>query len=540
MKTLRPALHATLCLAMLAPAAAKAADYGAFLDAQFAASQGLVDMAASRMISALRADPSSVELHNDTFALALLAGRADAATYAEGVPGNPAAALLLANAHGLAGDWQAAELGYAELPQQGPTESLRPLLLAWAQQAQGLTDRALSTLQPGINGAHMQGIYLLHAALIADAAHRDGLAKRLFDVLIKAETQPNLELVEIIANWQARSGAMDDARKTIEEAVHATPELALAKPAMLAALQHPVPPDARFGIANAYLAMAAELRAQNSADFSSLLAQLAIGMDPDLTVAHLLAAELDNGRKQPGQAADELAKIGPNDPLLPVVQLRMANLYDRAGQPAKAEALLRKVVQAHPDQSNPLVQLGDLLSEEKKYADAVNAYDKAIAMVRHPGPNDWVLFYARGAALERQHEWPRAEGDMNHALELAPDQPFVLNFLGFAWADRNENLSEAHDMIQKALQQRPNDGAIIDSLGWVQLRQGDAAHAVHTLEKAAELAPEDPTVTGHLGDAYWELGRHIEAEDQWRRALVLKPDPDDAARIAARLKSASK
>ena len=231
-------LHTALCLALLAPAAAKAADYGAFLDAQFAASQGLVDMAASRMISALRADPSSLELQNDTFALALLAGRPDAAIYAADVAASPAAALLLADDKGLAGDWQGAELGYAELPQQGATEILRPLLLAWSQQAQGLTDRALASLQPGINGAHMQGIYLLHAAMIADAAHRDGLAQRLFDVLIKAETQPNLELVQIIANWQARSGAMDQARKTIEDAVVATPELALAKPAMLAALAH--------------------------------------------------------------------------------------------------------------------------------------------------------------------------------------------------------------------------------------------------------------------------------------------------------------
>ncbi len=95
-------------------------------------------------------------------------------------------------------------------------------------------------------------------------------------------------------------------------------------------------------------------------------------------------------------------------------------------------------------------------------------------------------------------------------------------------------------MIERALQQRPNDGAIVDSLGWVELRQGDKKQAVRTLEHAAELEPEDPTITGHLGDAYWELGRRIEAEDQWRRALVLNPDPDDAARIQARLKSASK
>jgi tetratricopeptide (TPR) repeat protein len=532
---------AALLLAALLPASvARAADYGAFLDAQFAASQGLIDMAAGRMIMALRADPSSVQLQSDTFALALLAGRPDAATFAADVPGNPAAALLLADVKGLRGDWQGAELGYAELPQQGPTEILRPLLLAWAQQAQGFTDKALATLQPGINGTHMQGVYLLHAALIADAGHRDGLAQRLFDVLVKAETQPNLQLVLVIANWQARSGDLDRARKTVEDAVRVTPELAIAKPRLLAALAHPAPPDARFGIAQAYAAMAAELRAQNSPDFASLLVQLAIAMDPDLTIAHLIAAELDTARKQPDAAADELAKVSADAPLAPVVQLRMASLYDRAGNVAKADTLLRGLAAAYPDQPIPLVELGDLLVEEKKYPEAVSAYDRAIALVRHPTAPDWIMFYARGAALERQHEWPRAEGDMNHALELSPDQPFVLNFLGFAWADRNQNLAEARSMIERALQQRPNDGAIIDSLGWVQLRQGDAVHAVRTLEHAAELEPEDPTITGHLGDAYWELGRRIEAEDQWRRALVLKPDPDDAARIQARLKSASK
>jgi len=532
---------AAAILAVLLPsAAAHAADYGAFLDAQFAASQGRIDMAAGRMIMALRADPSSVQLQSDTFALTLLAGRPDAASYAADVPGNPAAALLLADIKGLRGDWQGAELGYAELPQQGPTEILRPLLLAWAQQAQGFTDKALATLQPGIGGSHMQGVYLLHAALIADAGHRDGLAQRLFDVLIKAEAQPNLQLVLIVANWQARAGDIDRARKTIEDAIRATPELAIAKPRLLAALAHPAAPDARFGIAQAYTAMAAELRAQNAPDFASLLVQLAIGMDPDLTIAHLIAAELDTARKQPGEAADELAKVPADDPLAPVVQLRMAGLYGRAGDTARAEQVLRGLCSTYPDQPIPLVQLGDVLVEQKKFAAAVATYDQAIALVRHPTASDWVLFYARGAALERQHEWPRAEGDMNHALELAPDQPFVLNFLGFAWADRNQNLAEARSMIERALQQRPNDGAIIDSLGWVQLRQGDAAHAVRTLEHAAELEPEDPTITGHLGDAYWELGRRIEAEDQWRRALVLKPDPDDAARIEARLKQASK
>ena len=129
---------------------------------------------------------------------------------------------------------------------------------------------------------------------------------------------------------------------------------------------------------------------------------------------------------------------------------------------------------------------------------------------------------------------------MQHALALYPDQPVVLNFLGYSWTEQNHNLPEARRMIQRALEERPDDSAIMDSLGWVMLRQGEVHDAIKMLERAAETTPDEATVTGHLGDAYWQAGRKDEAEDQWRRALVLKPDAEDAARIAARLKDAAR
>jgi Flp pilus assembly protein TadD len=203
-------------------------------------------------------------------------------------------------------------------------------------------------------------------------------------------------------------------------------------------------------------------------------------------------------------------------------------------------ALLHQIISTYPNRPEPLTQLGDTLADGKHFDEAIDAYDKAIALLRHPDASDWVVFYARGSMLERVHQWPRAEADMNRALELSPDQPYVLNFLGYSMAERNENLPLAQEMIQKAMKARPNDGAIVDSMGWVKLREGDTRAALHLLEKAAELEPEDPSITGHLGDAYWDAGRHIEAEDQWRRALVLKPDPDEEARIETRLKDITK
>jgi tetratricopeptide (TPR) repeat protein len=519
---------------------AHAQNPGAFLAAEFASRHGEVALAATRMQDALAADPDSSELRNDAFVLALLARAPDAVTLAHDVPENPFAALLLATLSAKSGNWQAAELAFAELPHDGLTDAMKPLLMAWAQEAQGFTDRAMDTLQPAMTNGKLGAICLLHAALIADAAHRDGLAQRLYTDLAKAQTQPSLQFAELYSSWQARSGDMEAARATIAAAIKSAPELEIAKPGLLDALNHAQPPDATSGLARAYVEVAAALRSQDHNDLAALLVQLALELKPDLTDASLLASDIASNQKQLRLASDDLEDIPRSSPIWPVVEMRKAALYERQNRADEAVALLHRIISDYPGRPEPLTQLGDTLADSKQFDEAIGAYDKAIALLRHPDASDWVVFYARGSMLERVHQWPRAEADMNRALELSPDQPYVLNFLGYSMADRRENLTLAQEMIQKALKARPNDGAIVDSMGWVKLREGDTRAALHLLEKAAELEPEDPSITGHLGDAYWDAGRHIEAEDQWRRALVLKPDPDDQARIEARLKDLGK
>ncbi len=530
-------LAAALGLVLLAPAAhaARPAD---FLVSQFAAHQGDLTLAATRMQDALAGDPSSAELREDAFVLSLLAGSPEAQALAHTLPENPLAQLLLAAEAAREGRWQAAELGFAELPHQGLADALRPLLVAWAQLAQGQPDRAMDTLQPALAGTRLGSVALLHAALIADAAHRDGLAQRLYADLARAQAQPSLQFAQILASWQARSGDHDAARATIAGAVRASPELAIAQPRLVAALDHPQAPDPLHGLAQVMTQAAAATGGQNEHDVGDLLVQVALAVEPGMTDAHLLASEIASNHHQWHQAALELQRISEGAPLSPVVQLRLAALYARDGRVPDALGTLTRLAASLPDRPEPLAQLGDTLAGEKRYAEAVSAYDRAIALMPRPTGPDWVLFYARGAALERLHEWPRAEADMNRALELSPEQPVALNFLGYSMADRNQSLPTAEDMIQRALHARPNDGAIVDSLGWVKLRLGDTREALRLLERAAELEPEDASITGHLGDAYWTAGRHLEAEDQWRRALVLKPDPDEQARIEGRLKSA--
>jgi tetratricopeptide (TPR) repeat protein len=528
-----------LAALLLMTGTAQAADYGAFLTSQFAASQGRIGIAAHEILTALAADNGNIELQKDAFALAVLAGRPEAADLAARLPENPLAQLVLADAQASAGHWQAAELAYAELPHDSMLGVLQPVLLAWSQQAQGLTDKALDTLQQGINGEHMAGFYKLHAALIADVAHRDGLADRLYAQVAADMDQPNVRLAQILASWQARNGHADKARATIEALVRALPELAISRQSLLASVAAPQIADPASGIAEAYAGMAGAMHQQKQdGEVAPMLLQLALNLQPRLTEANLLDAEIASGDKRWGLAAAALGRVPATDPLAAVVALHRATYLNRAGHADEAQSILERLIAAHPDRPEPQSDLGDLFIGEKKYADAIPAYTRAIELTTDPSKADWPLYYARGAAYQRVHDWPRAEADMKQALRLDPNQAIVLNFLGFSWAEQNRNLPEAHDMIQRALDQRPNDGEIVDSLGWVVLRQGDVKQAVRLLERAAELDPSDPTITGHLGDAYWDAGRHIEAQDQWRRALVLNPDPEDAVRIEARLKSA--
>jgi Flp pilus assembly protein TadD len=178
---------------------------------------------------------------------------------------------------------------------------------------------------------------------------------------------------------------------------------------------------------------------------------------------------------------------------------------------------------------------GDILREQKRYPEAVTAYDMAVSKLAKPDRGNWPLFYERGIAHERAQDWPKAEADFLHALELSPDEPDVLNYLAYSWTERGTHLTRARKMLERAVEQRPNDGAILDSLGWLVLRQGDKPMALKILEHAVELDSTDATVNGHLGDAYWAAGRKLEAQFQWRRALTLAPEPEDVPKLKAKL-----
>src|SRR5690606_2286822 len=159
----------------------------------------------------------------------------------------------------------------------------------------------------------------------------------------------------------------------------------------------------------------------------------------------------------------------------------------------------------------------------------------AVARLENPGRTDWNVFYQRGIAYERLKEWDKAEPNFLKALELYPDQPQVLNYLGYSWVDMNIKLEEGLDLIKRAVDLRPSDGYIVDSLGWAYYRLGRYEDAVRELERAVSLMPGDPILNDHLGDAYWRVGRKLEARFQWSHARDLDPEPDVLASAEKKL-----
>ena len=508
---------------------------GNFLAGRFALAEGDAATAANDLLKAVAQNPNDPDLILEAFVACLNAGRPEVVRLARQLPDSQVAQLVLADVDIKAGHWQEAEARFHALPRQGMTQLLQPLLVAWAQQGDGRTDTALSTLRPYVENPRFQGLFALQAAMIADLGNRPDEAARLYRITQSTMTEPTLRLAQIMASWQARSGQPAEAQRTLAALPSTAPDLSIALPALMANLTKRPVPRASDGIVEAYFTFAALLRAQDANDFSLVMLRLALDLRPDFSPARLLASDILNARHHQQAALRMLSEVPSNDPISPVVQLRRAALTDRLGHPEDAMRDLERMARDYPDSPLPDEQRGDILRATQRFPEAVAAYDKAITRISRPIAADWVVYYSRGVAEERSHQWPKAKADFEHALQLSPDQPFVLNYLGYSLADMGHHLDEARQMIQSAADRRPNDGAITDSLGWVLYRQGHHKDAVKTLERAVELEPEDATINSHLGDAYWAAGRKIEAQYQWRRALTLNPTPDDAAKLEAKL-----
>ena len=273
------------------------------------------------------------------------------------------------------------------------------------------------------------------------------------------------------------------------------------------------------GVAEVFFTVAAALSNEAGADYTLIYSRVAEYLRPDHTDALLLSAQMLENLDRFELAVDTYKRLPRTDPSYHAAELGRAEALRRAGKTDAAVEVLEQLAETHGDLPIVHMTLGDMMRQVKDYEAAVGAYTRALELFGEPGPDQWFIFYARAISHERQDEWPEAEADFRRALELNPEQPQVLNYLGYSLVEKQQKLDEALDMIERAVAARPDSGYIVDSLGWVLYRLGRYEEAVGHMERAAELMPTDPVVNDHLGDVYWAVGRTLEARFQWKRAL---------------------
>jgi tetratricopeptide (TPR) repeat protein len=295
--------------------------------------------------------------------------------------------------------------------------------------------------------------------------------------------------------------------------------------------------NVQAGAAEALYGLGASLGRRGGEDLGLVYLQLALYLEPAHPLALLSLADLYEQLKKPDLALKIYERVPAASPLHRNALIQMASDLDTLDRPEEAQKHLETLLKEHPGDREVIMALGNVQRGHKKFAACADTYSKDVALIPHPEKADWVLFYFRGICYERSHQWPKAEADLKEALKLFPEQPHVLNYLGYSWIDQGTHLDEGMAMIKRAVQQRPDDGYIVDSLGWAYFKLGKYDEAVKQLERAIELKPEDPTINDHLGDAYWRVGRTLEAKFQWAHARDMKPDPEDLPKIEAKLKN---
>ena len=518
---------------------------GAYLAGRHAQETRDYAAAATWFEDALQSDPASPELISRTFLMEASEGRFERARLLAQQEltldsTDAVAELILLIDRIKAGD-KAGALARAEaLPGDGVHRYLGPLALGWTRMAVGDlagADEALRRLDK-FNGFAPLEYYQL--GLLYDFAGQPDRAEENFKKTLEVTGQLNWRLTDAMANFYERHGRADEAEALYQRFIkdNAGSELAESvltrKPAELA--PPPLINSAEDGLAEALFDLASVVNQPESIDLALLYSRCALQVRPHLPLAQLLLSDVLSAQNKPEESLAVLSEVPPSSPYSWSARLRVAADLEMLDRTEEAIAQLKQMSAESPSRAGAEMQLGDLLRGKKRFSEAVEAYDEAIKRLHAAGmPERWSLYYSRGIALERSGQWKPSEADLLHALELKPEQPLVLNYLGYSWIDRGENLQRGLKMIEKAVELRPEDGYIVDSLGWAHYRLGDYSSAVEYLEKAIELVPEDPTINDHLGDAYWQSGRPSEARFQWRRALQFGPEADEVKPIEAKL-----
>ncbi|MCE7027665.1 tetratricopeptide repeat protein [Jiella avicenniae] len=526
---------------------------GAYLAAKTAQASGDLDAATDYYTQALSIDPTAEALQQDAMFAYLADGRfkdgVDLAAKLRDDANVAKVARITLGVDALTkGDFEAA---IAEFDVVNPTDLdalLLAHLMAWAEVGAGRVDEALSRIDQS-TGAPWYAIFNAYQkGLIASLAGRPQVARKVLSDVVAdqtlARTSPDAYLgaADALARLETREGDKQAALKAVDAglavAPNYTPLTFLRDRIDRGETIEPAAASVQEGAAESLYVLGQAINRGDGRDVALLYFQLARALSPRSPALLTALAGIAEQANQLDLAISYYKEIPENSAFRRTADLQIGLDLWYAEKKDEAKRHLERAVRDYPDDVRAHTALADVLSADKQYAEAAGALDKAVELAKADDAENWNLYYQRGIAYERQKMWDKAEPDFKKALELSPDQPQVLNYLGYSWVDMNRHLDEGLGMIKRAVDLRPNDGYIIDSLGWAYYRLGRYDDAVEQLERAVLITPMDPTINDHLGDAYWQVGRKREAKFQWERALVGKPEPEAEQRreIEAKLK----
>lgn len=539
---LRKTLTAGVIVAMAVSAAPAVAqvDMGSYLAGRQAATDNDFARGARYFGQALETDPGNPVLLDSALASFVALGEFDQAEILAreivrlGVT-SQIADLTINFVDAKAGNWD----GIFEALEGG--RSVGPLVdgltQAWAHMGNGNIRRALGQFDQVIETEGMALYGVTHKAYALASVGDFNGAEALFadSTGLQYSRQSAIARIEILSQL----GRNDDALKLLDGIFggQRDPDIARLREDLVAgeAVPYSAVPTPAAGLAEMYVTVAGLVQTDAPDAYTLLFARAASYLAPDAAPSLLMTAALLESLGQYDLANAAYAAVPHDDAAFSMAEIGRAEVLRAAGKLDAAVEVLEALSRTYSDLPQVFSKKGDVLRQAERPEDAKAAYTRALELYDDSAPARWIIHYMRGIVNHDLDLWPEAEADFRAALALEPDNPQVLNYLGYSLVERGEKLDEALAMIEKAVAIMPENGAIVDSLGWVLFQLGDYDEAVELLERAATLEPVDPVINDHLGDAYWAVGRSIEARFQWQRALSFDPEEAEAQRIRDKL-----
>lgn len=541
-RPLRLALALGTALSLCMPAYAEDADPGAYLAARHADIHADYSNAATYYAKALMADPTNPALMEGAVIANIATGNFAVATavsrrMAQAQTNSQVAylALLVDQLNRRAWDEALADMDAG----RSVGALVDGLVRAWVELGRGQMSEALAGFDAVAEAPGLEAFGLYHKslalALAGDFEGADDILSGRVAGTLGMGRRGVIAHVQVLSQLERNADAI--ALLTEQFGPSADPEIDALRARLVAGevLPFDAARGAADGLAEVFFTFATAMNGEAADGFTLIYARIAASLRPDHTETVLLIASVLEAQGQYDLATEAYNQIPEGNPAFHAAAIGRAEALYSAGKVEAAIKSLEQLGKSHGDLLSVHLALGDMLRREERFEDAVKAYDRAIERIEGSDARNWRLYYSRAVCHERLKNWDLAEPDFRKALELNPDQPQVLNYLGYSFVEMNENLDEALDMIERAVAARPNDGYITDSLAWVYYRLGRYEDAVEPMERASLLEPVDPIVTDHLGDIYWAVGRKLEARFQWRRALSYEPEEKDAVRIRRKL-----